>query len=180
MIEVEFDINDYTIMRDQIQKWLADDGMFKKTVMDENTNFHFIINFPEGHIMDLVQPKGMNDRIIIGCMTQVSPQHTNAMEKLKNEDFDEMKTFSYEFRSAINQFNVDMEIGEANNILVHYVVQDMIYSDGLTKNNLMNVIKKIFRAKLQGLWMINHKFGEFDGSVINENSNKPSQDTMYV
>lgn len=177
---MEFDINDYTIMRDQVQKWLADDGMFKKTVMDENTNFHFIINFPEGHVMDLVQPKGMNDRIIIGCMTQVSPQHTNVMEKLRDEDFDDMRTFLYDFRNAINQFNVDMEIAESDSIILHYVVQDMIYSDGLTKHVLMSTIKKIFRAKLQGLWMINYKFGEFDGSNRNQISNKPSQDTMYV
>lgn len=177
---MEFDINDYTIMRDQVQKWLADDGMFKKTVMDDNTNFHFIINFPEGHIMDLVQPKGMNDRIVIGCMTQVSPQHTEAMEKLRNEDFDEMKTFSYEFKKTINQFNVDMEIAESDYIIIHYVVQDEIYSDGLSKHVLMSTIKKIFRAKLQGLWMINYKFGEYDGSHRNEISHKPSQDTMYV
>lgn len=177
---MEFDINDYTILRDQVQKWLADDGMFKKTVMDDNTNFHFIINFPEGHIMDLVQPKGMNDRIIIGCMTQVSPQHTEAMEKLKNEDSDEMKAFSYEFKKNINQFNVDMEIAESDYIIIHYVVQDEIYSDGLSKHVLMSTIKKLFRAKLQGLWMINYKFGEYDGLNRNEISHKPSQDTMYV
>lgn len=177
---MEFDNNDFTVMRDQVQKWLADDGMFKKTVMDEHTNFHFIVNFPEGHIMDLIQPKGMNDRIVIGCMTQVSPEHTSAMEKLRNENSEEMKEFSYEFRSEINRFNVDIEIAESDNVILHYVVQDEIYSDGLTKHVLMGTIKKIFRAKLQGLWKINYKFGEFNNTNQNRLPEKPSQDTMYV
>ena len=177
---MEFDDNDYTVMRDQVQKWLADDGMFKKTIMDEHTNFHFMINFPEGHIMDLVQPKGMTDRIVIGCMTQVSPEHTNAMEKLRNEKPEEMKRFSYEFRSEINMFNVNIEIAEADSIIMHYLVQDEIYIDGLSKHVLMSTIKKLFRAKLQGLWKINYKFGEFNGHDQNRNSEKSSQDTMYV
>ena len=40
---MEFDNNDFTVMRDQVQKWLADDGMFKKTVMDEHTNFILLL-----------------------------------------------------------------------------------------------------------------------------------------
>ncbi len=176
---MEFDAKDYKVIRDQIQKWLADDGMFKKTIIDENSNFHFIINFLE-HKMEVIQPKGMIDRIIIGCMTQVSPKHINAMEKLRNENLDEMKKFLYEFRSEISLFDVDMGISELNYILLHYVVQDEIYYDGLSKHVLMKTIKKIFRANLRALWKIQYKFGEMDNYDENKIYNKPSHDNMFV
>ena len=49
-----------------------------------------------------------------------------------------------------------MGISELNYILLHYVVQDEIYYDGLSKHVLMKTIKKIFRANLRALWKIQY------------------------
>ena len=48
-----------------IQKWLVDEGMFKNEIPDNNSNFHFVVNYPENHVMDLIQPLGKNDMIFI-------------------------------------------------------------------------------------------------------------------
>lgn len=64
-----------------IQKWLVDEGMFKNEIPDNNSNFHFVVNYPENHVMDLIQPLGKNDMILIGCATEIDP---NQIDLIKN------------------------------------------------------------------------------------------------
>jgi hypothetical protein len=159
-----------TNIQDKIQKWLADEGYFRQKVPDENSNFHFIINYPEGHVIDVIQPKGKEDLIVIGCATNVSPEHLTQMKKMNSEDREE---FIWEFRFALNGLLVDFQIQHPENILQSYVVSSEIYEDGLNKDRLISSVKNVFRAKLQGLWKIQQKFGEV------EKDSSPS-DSMYV
>lgn len=159
-----------TNIQDKIQKWLADEGYFRQKVPDENSNFHFIINYPEGHVIDVIQPKGKEDLIVIGCATNVSPEHLSQMKKMNSEDRED---FIWEFRFALNGLLVDFQIQHPENILQSYVVSSEIYEDGLNKDRLISSVKNVFRAKLQGLWKIQQKFGEV------EKDSSPS-DSMYV
>ncbi len=159
-----------TNIKDEIQKWLADEGYFRQKVPDENSNFHFIINYPESHVIDVIQPKGKEDMIVIGCATNVSPEHLSQMEKMNSEDRED---FIWEFRFALNGLLVDFQIQHPDNILQSYVVSTEIYEDGLNKDRLISSVKNVFRAKLQGLWKIQQKFGEV------EKESSPS-DSMYV
>ncbi len=159
-----------TSIQDKIQKWLADEGYFRQKVPDENSNFHFIINYPEGHVIDVIQPKGKEDLIVIGCATNVSPEHLSQMKKMNSEDRED---FIWEFRFALNGLLVDFQIQHPENILQSYVVSTEIYEDGLNKDRLISSVKNVFRAKLQGLWKIQQKFGEV------EKDSSPS-DSMYV
>jgi hypothetical protein len=159
-----------TNIQDKIQKWLADEGYFRQKVPDENSNFHFIINYPEGHVIDVIQPKGKEDLIVIGCATNVSPEHLTQMKKMNSEDRED---FIWEFRFALNGLLVDFQIQHPENILQSYVVSSEIYEDGLNKDRLISSVKNVFRAKLQGLWKIQQKFGEV------EKDSSPS-DSMYV
>lgn len=159
-----------TNIQDKIQKWLADEGYFRQKVPDENSNFHFIINYPESHVIDIIQPKGKEDMIVIGCATNVSPEHLSQMKKMNSED---RENFIWEFRFALNGLLVDFQIQHPENILQSYVVSTEIYEDGLNKDRLISSVKNVFRAKLQGLWKIQQKFGEV------EKESSPS-DSMYV
>lgn len=159
-----------TNIKDEIQKWLADEGYFRQKVPDENSNFHFIINYPESHVIDVIQPKGKEDMIVIGCATNVSPEHLSQMKKMNLEDRED---FIWEFRFALNGLLVDFQIQHPENILQSYVVSTEIYEDGLNKDRLISSVKNVFRAKLQGLWKIQQKFGEV------EKESSPS-DSMYV
>lgn len=159
-----------TNIQDKIQKWLADEGFFRQKVPDENANFHFIINYPEGHVIDVIQPKGKDDMVVIGCATNVSPEHLSQINKMNMDDREE---FIWEFRFAINNLMVDFQIQHPDNVLQSYVVSTEIYEDGLTKDRLISSVKSVFRAKLQGLWKIQQKFGEVDKESAHS-------DSMYV
>lgn len=158
-------------LENKIQKWLSDEGLFRQKVPDENSNFHFLIHYPEGHVMDVIQPKGKMDMVIIGCATNVSKEHLDEMNKMSLKDRED---FIWDFRFSLNNYSVDFQIQHPQNVLNNFIVTKEIFEDGLTKDKLISTIKKIFRAKIQGVWRIQKKFG------VHEKDGKGASDSMYV
>lgn len=157
-------------VENEVQKWLSDVGIFRKKVPDDNTNFHFIINYPEENVMDVIQPKGNPDLVVIGCATNVSPEHTDEMRKLSSTQKEE---FIWDLRYMLNGQGVDFQLQHPNNILESFLITSEIYEDGLTKDRLIYTIKKIFRSKIQCVWKIQQEFGSGDGKGS-------ASDSMYV
>jgi len=158
-------------LEDKIQKWLSDEGLFRKKVHDDNSNFHFLIHYPDEHVMDVIQPKGKKDMIVVGCATNVSPEHLNEMNKMSAK---EKEDFIWDFRFGLNKYTVDFQMQHPENVLNNFIVTTEIFEDGLTKDKLISTIKNIFRAKIQGVWRIQKKFGTHD------ESEKGTSDSMYV
>jgi hypothetical protein len=156
----------------QIQNWLAEEGMFKKEIPDDNSNFHFVINYPENHIIDLIQPKGKDDMILIGCATEIDPTQINLIKQSSNKD---KQNFIWDIRLLLNNFLLDFELEHPNDILQRFVITDEIYEDGLSKNNLINIIKKVFKGKLQCIWKLNRTFNN-NKEILTKNDN----DNMYI
>jgi hypothetical protein len=156
---------------DKVQKWLSDVGIFRKKVPDENTNFHYIINYPQENVMDVIQPKGNFDLVVIGCATNVSPQHLDGMKKLSTSKQEE---FIWDLRYMLNSQGVDFQLQHPNNVLESFLITAEIYEDGLTKDRLISTIKTIFRAKIQCVWKIQQEFG------IGDDGKGSYSDSMYV
>lgn len=159
-------------IENKVQKWLSDEGLFRQKVPDENTNFHFIINYPEGHVLDVIQPKGKEDMVLIACATNVSPEHQTEIRKLSNKKREE---FIWDIRFLLNNQFVDFQLQHPDNILQNFVITEEIFDDGLNKDRLISTVKKIFRAKLQGIWKIQMEFGQGE-----EGQESIQQDNMYV
>ena len=156
---------------DKVQKWLSDVGIFRNKMPDDNTNFHFIINYPEENVMDVIQPKGNPDLVVIGCATNVSPEHSSEMRALSDS---KRNDFIWDFRYMLNGNGVDFQLSHPGNVLESFLITAEIYEDGLTKDRLISTIKQVFRAKIQCVWKIQQEFGmgnEGRGSV---------SDSMYV
>lgn len=107
--------------------------------------------------MDVIQPLGKSDVIIVGCATKVSPEH---VQKLRDLNRKERREFMWDIKFSLNKFLVDFEIQENDDVLQGYVVRDVIYKDGLSKDKLMSTIKRVFKAKLHVLWKIHKECGE--------------------
>jgi hypothetical protein len=159
-------------IENKVQKWLSEEGIFRQKVPDDNANFHFIINYPEGHVLDVLQPKGKSDMILIACATNVSPEHQTEIRKLKPG---KREKFLWEFRFLLNGQFVDFQLQHPENVLQGYLVTDEIFEDCLSKDRLISSVKRIFRAKLQGIWKIQMEFGTFD-----EGAQNIQHDNMYV
>ncbi|WP_040682199.1 DUF2299 domain-containing protein [Methanobrevibacter boviskoreani] len=139
----------------KIIKWLTDEGLLNKKIQDQNANFHYIINYPQDHMMDLIQPVGKEDMILIGCATEIAEEQ----KKMISQSSKQIKeNFIWAMRFTLNQFLVDFELEHPDNELNRFLITDEIFEDGLTKNKLIHTIKRIYKSKLQCLWLIDKTF----------------------
>jgi hypothetical protein len=157
----------------KIQNWLTEEGFFKEKIHDENSKFHFLVQYPDENIMDLFQPKGKGDMIVIGCATNVSPEH---IEIIKNISIDKKVDIIWHFKYTLNQFLLDFQIDHPDNILSGFVITNTIYEDGLNKHNLIYEIKKIFKAKLQCLLIMEKIFNSPDIADLIKDKNGSNLD----
>lgn len=140
-----------------ILNWLNEEGLLKQEIQDESANFHFIVNYPQDHMMDLISPKGKEDMILIGCATEIAEEQKNLIKKAPiqvNENF------IWAIRFNLNQFLVDFELEHPNSQLEKFLITEEIFEDGLSKNEIIHTFKRIYKAKLQCLWLLEKTFGQ--------------------
>lgn len=154
-------------IEENVEKWLLDEDLLREMKYDENADFHYIVEFPKENIMDVVKPKD-KDCIIIACATQVAPQHADLM---RAADQQTRKDFIMELNFGLNSFLVDFELQINQDILQQFVVTEQIFEDGLTKNELIKTLKRVFKAKLHCIWLIDKKFGGVSQFTPSSNEN---------
>lgn len=154
-------------LEEKVRQWLTDEDLLREAKYDENADFHYIIEFPKENIMDVVKPTD-KDCLIIACATQVAPQH---MDLMKASDDITRKDFLMELNFGLNQYLVDFELQVAQDILQQFVVTEQLFEDGLTKNEFIRTIKRVFKSKLHCIWLIDQKFGrqQFNATSSNQN-----------
>ena len=154
-------------VEEQIERWLLDEDCLSEMKNDENADFHFIVEFPKENIMDVVKPKD-KDCIIIACATQVAPQHLDLM---RSADSQTQRDFILDLNFGLNNFLVDFELQVNQNILQQFVITEQIFEDGLTKNEFIRTLKRVFKSKLHCIWLIDKKFGSLNDIPVRSNEN---------
>jgi hypothetical protein len=154
-------------LEEKVREWLSDEDLLREVKYDENADFHYIIEFPKENIMDVVKPAG-KDCLIVACATQVAPQHLDLMKKSDNKT---QKGFIMDLNFGLNNFLVDFELQVSNDILQQFVVTEQIFEDGITKNELFRTLKRIFKAKLHCIWLIDKTFGSIQINITPSNQN---------
>ena len=126
--------------------------------------------------MDLIQPLGKEDMLLIGCATEIDPSQIEAISSASSEL---KRNFIWDIKLTLNQFLLDFELEHPNDVLQRFVITDEIYEDGISKNNLILYIKKVFKGKLQCIWKLNKIFGEIN-SKSNINNNYNNNNNKYI
>ncbi|WP_303247737.1 DUF2299 family protein [uncultured Methanobrevibacter sp.] len=139
-----------------VKNWIIDEDMFVCKIHDENSNFNYQINY-QGMIMNVIQPKVNDDVLVIVCSSEVSSVHS---EWMSNKTMEYRNEFLYDFKFKINSFDVefDLDIDENNLMLKGFIIQDVIYSDGLTKDSFMRSLRRINSDRLSCVWTIEKYF----------------------
>ena len=151
-------------MEEDVKKWLSDENFMREVKYDENADFHYIIEFPKDNIMDVVKPKG-SDSIVVACGTHVAQEHLNLM---KNADVNTRKNFIQALNFGLNGFLVDFELQINQDLLQQFLISEQIFEDGLTKNELIKALKKVFKSKLHCILLIEKYFAS-PTIISNEN-----------
>lgn len=154
-------------LEENVRQWLSEEDLLREVKYDENADFHYIIEFPKENIMDVVKPEG-KDCLIVACATQVAPQHLDLMKQSDNKT---QKDFIMDLNFGLNNFLVDFELQVSQDILQQFVVTEQIFEDGITKNEFFRTLKRIFKAKLHCIWLIDKTFGSVQINVTPSNQN---------
>lgn len=120
---------------------------------------HWEVNIlisPSTPLMNITQPYGRDDTIVIRCRTIV----TDIQEKMKDTPGSEGGTHNLmNFRLLLNNHPVEFQSDSTDNVLCGFFIPDEIYSDSLTKDRFISPMKKVFKVKLQAIRNIQKEFG---------------------
>ena len=92
----------------------------------------------------------------IPSSTSVNPGHREIMGRSRP---DQRAEFIWALRFVTNTFSVDFEMDHPENILEKFTITDSIYEDGLSKDRLMSAIRKVWKANLQVIWILQKEYG---------------------
>ena len=153
------------IDEEQIRNWLMEEDLIREKIYDENANFHYIINFPNNNAIDIIQPKAKEDVLIIGCATEVSKEEQSI---IKGSPKNVNQEFIWKIRFALNEMLLDFELEHPNDQLKRFIITEDIFEDGLTKHVLIKSIKKVFKGKLQCIWILGKTYGSIPKRNISD------------
>jgi hypothetical protein len=143
-------------MKERIKGWLVEEEILVEEVEDAGSGFRFLVMFPREHYMEVVQPLTRTDMVMVLSPTSVSDGHREIMERSRPEQRAE---FIWALRFVMNTFPVDFEMDHPENILAKFTITDIIYEDGLSKDRLMASIRRVWKANLQVIWILQKEFG---------------------
>ncbi len=143
-------------MKDVVKKWLAEEGILKAEIPDENAEWHYIVEFPSGsnQISDVIKIKD-RDLIIVASAIVLSEKHYKALHSLPKE---KKKNLIFKWKMDLLFRNAEFRmIPDAEN-LQRIDFQIPIYLEELNKPKLMNALREIFKCKLYIIWSVSHEF----------------------
>lgn len=145
--------------KEVIKKWVEENHHKLNEIKDENSNFHFEIDYPLGSQkrQRILQPKEYPGLIVLLNGVAVAKEHT---EKLKEMNENDKDAFYGEIRNTLlfqqnsYEMNID-DTGVAKAIQFSYE----FYFDGLTKTKLFEGLLLNHRSLLYIVSKFNDEFG---------------------
>jgi hypothetical protein len=156
-----------TAVIQQIQAWMKEERLSVKVQQDPRAEAHFLIKYPagnQGHMFAVVVPKG-RDLVAISSMTRVDEGQQKEMAKHMKDDHDEWLEWVHEGRLQLIRSTVDWGIHmghtekEKSGPLQAFNVSLPIWFDGLTKNEFMHSLRRLWLAKLGVIHEIKYSYG---------------------
>lgn len=145
--------------KENITKWLNDNGHQVKLVEDEKATFHFEIDYPLGSMkrQRVIQPKDIPELIVVLNGVAIADEHKKQLEAMTEEERD---NFYNEIRKDLlfqdNSYDMNNDDkGVVQQIQFSYE----FYFDGLTKTQLFKSLLLNHRTLLYIVTKFNEKFG---------------------
>ncbi len=126
-------------------------------VHNVTANFQLNLQFPTPQSnINVFQPKGKDDMIIIGAVIEIAQPHRQSLRALDTKRREE---FIWNLRLTLARGNVEFELRHPDNVLEFVRVHKFLYEDGFSKTAFMNALFDVNRSKLLVIWSIQKEFG---------------------
>lgn len=141
----------------RVEELCLEEGITLRKVHNDVANFQLNLQFPNPQSnINVFQPKGKNDMILIGAMIEIAESHK---QRLRALDTKKREDFIWNLRLLLAQGSVEFELRHPDNILEFVRVHKFLYEDGFSKNAFMNALFDVNRGKLLVIWFIQKEFG---------------------
>ena len=150
-----------------IQNWLEEEGLSPKSQKDDRSEGHWLLKYPpgpHGHMFAVVKPKG-RDLLAISSFTRVDLGQQQEMTRHVKEDLESWLEWLHDMRLTLTGAGVDwaIHVGSTPNTgtgpLQAFNVSLPIWLDGLSKNEVMQSMRRLWLAKLALIHDIKHHHG---------------------
>ncbi len=153
-------------MESKIREWLTSEGLEIKPREDPRADFHFLVRYPptkHGHVFNVLSPKNRN-LIVISSVTQVDAGQQDEMKKHANSDREGWEEWLHETRLNLTRVNVDwvLHVGhgkEKPGPLQAFNLSMPIWFDGVTQNEIMQTLRRLWLSKLSLIHEIKFSYG---------------------
>jgi len=152
---------------ENLKKWIADERLTVRSQPDKRAQAHFLIRYPsagQGHMFAVIVPNN-RDLVAISSMTRVDEGQQIEMSQHMTDDKDGWDEWVHESRLHLIRQGVDWGIHmghdgkEKPGPLQAFNVSLPIWFDGLTKNEFMNTLRKLWLVKLGLIHEIKYSYG---------------------
>jgi hypothetical protein len=141
----------------KVEELCLEEGITIRKIHNDMATFQLNLQFPNPHSnINILQPKGKEDTLIIGAVIEVAKSHKQRLRTLEKEEREE---FIWDLRLTLAKGNTEFEMRHPDNILEFVRVHKFLYEDGFSKNSFMNALLEVNRSKLLVIWFIQKKFG---------------------
>tara|TARA_B100001996_G_scaffold113275_1_gene85703 strand:- start:1150 stop:1770 length:621 start_codon:yes stop_codon:yes gene_type:complete len=153
-------------IEERVKNWLSSEGLEIKEKKDPRADFHFLVRYPptkHGHLFNVLSPKNRN-LLVISSVTQVDSGQQNEMTTHTNSDSDGWEEWLHETRLQLTRSNVDwvLHVGhgkEKPGPLQAFNLSLPIWFDGVTQNEVMQSLRRLWLSKLSVIHEIKFSYG---------------------
>ena len=151
---------------EHIRDWLTSEGLEIKPREDPRADFHYMVRYPptkHGHVFNVLSPKDRN-LIVVSSVTQVDLGQQDEMKKHSKDDSEAWREWLHETRLGLTRAHVDwvLHVGHGSENpgpLQAFNLSMPIWNDGITQNELMQTLRRLWLSKLSIIHEIKFSYG---------------------
>ena len=154
-----------------IREWLQNESLEARDVDDQQATLHLHVKYPptkRGHLFNIVIPKNRN-LVLIYSVTRVDEGQQDEMKGLSNNEPNDWKDWLHETRLDLTRADLDWVLhvgGKSEGVsgpLQAFNLSRPIWLDGLSQNEFMHTMRRVWLPKLSLIHRIKHQFGTGTG-----------------
>ncbi|RZD49113.1 MAG: hypothetical protein CXT66_05055 [Methanobacteriota archaeon] len=156
---------------DSIRSWLNGERLEAREVKDPQAVIHLHVRYPptkHGHLFNIVIPKKRN-LVLVYSITRVDEGQQESMREMAKEVSEDWEEWLHETRIRITSSDLDwvLHLGRSKDgvagPLQAFNLSRPVWLDGLTQNEFMQSMRKVWLTKLSLIHQIKYGFGNGKG-----------------
>lgn len=145
-------------MREKIEQWLVEEGQFNRYVDHPNAHWVLLANHPKSQptTVSIINPRTSPDRALVEVSVNIADDVRQLFQRLPVQ---QRESVLRQLSMELNRFPISFGMIHPQGILQQLVLQQEIFSDGLSKHALFTAIQNVYKAFLQSQWLLQKELG---------------------